>query len=129
MKVATSGMRILRTGRKGVSLAELLISIVILASSVLLVLGLFSAGSVRIRQARAVAAASFLAKEKMEEVLVESPIANSDGAFNEPFMDFSYEVRVKEYPEDSLLQQIEVTVIVPQSSGGRRITMVMLIPL
>jgi len=68
------------TRQKGVSLAELMVATVILVSCVLLLMGMFSAGAVRTRQARACALASFLAREKMESVLTEDEVTDSEGS-------------------------------------------------
>lgn len=112
--------------RSGVSLAELMISIVILSIYVLLLMGMFSAGSVQMRKSRATATASFLAKQKMEEILTQDEISNSQGTFETPFTDYRYEVNVKDYEDGSLLKQIEIHVTTPKSLGGKRIELVML---
>jgi Tfp pilus assembly protein PilV len=112
--------------KKGISLAELMVAVVIMVTSVLLLMGMFSAGTIRIRQARAVATASFLAKEKMEEVLTESEITDAEGSFTIPFNEYGYKVTKKEYIETPALEQIEVTVTAPQSLGGKKVRVVML---
>jgi prepilin-type N-terminal cleavage/methylation domain-containing protein len=111
---------------KGMNLAELMVAIVILLLCVLLHIGMFSVGTIRIRQARALATASFLAKEKMEETLTESEIIDSQGSFTLPFTEYSYTVRKKDYVETPALEQIEVTVTAPPSLGGKKVKLVML---
>lgn len=115
--------------RRGASLVELMIASVIIVSCVLLLLGMFSAGTIRIRQARVLATSSFLAKQKMEEVLTEKELTSSEGPFASPFSDYKYKVSVKEYKDDPLLEQIEVSVTASQSSGGKKVTIAMLRPL
>lgn len=112
--------------QRGINLAELMVAIVIFAVCVLLLMGMFSAGSVRMRQARGIATASFLAKEKMEEVLTEPEITNDEGEFTEPFSEYTYTVRVNEYEEDATMERIEVTVVTPESMGAKKVTLLML---
>jgi type II secretory pathway pseudopilin PulG len=114
------------TRKKGITLAELMVAIVILVTSVLLLMGMFSAGTIRIRQARALATASFLAKEKMEEVLAELDPGDVEGAFTIPFDGYHYKVTRGEYKETPALEQIEVTVTAPSSLGGKKLKVVML---
>lgn len=114
------------TRQKGVNLAELMVATVILVSCVLLLMGMFSAGAVRTRQARACALASFLAREKMEEVLAQDEVTDVEGSCDMPFSAYSYTVRKKESALSTLLEQIEVTVTAPQGQGGRPVKLVML---
>jgi type II secretory pathway pseudopilin PulG len=114
------------TRKKGITLAELMVAIVILVTSVLLLMGMFSAGTIRIRQARAVATAAFLAKEKMEEVLAELDTSDVEGSFTIPFDGYGYKVTRSEYKETPALEQVEVTVTAPQSLGGKKVKVVML---
>jgi Tfp pilus assembly protein PilV len=114
------------TRQKGVSLAELMVATVILVSCVLLLMGMFSAGAVRTRLARACALASFLAREKMESVLTEDEVTDAEGSCDIPFSAYSYTVTKRESALSTLLEQIEVTVTAPQSQGGHQVKLVML---
>lgn len=111
---------------KGISLAELLVAMVILVSCVLLCMGMFSAGAVRMRQARARATAALLAREKMEETLLETDITPGAGSCTAPFEDYHYTVTKKDYVETPTLEQIEVIVTAPASLGGKSVQLVML---
>jgi Tfp pilus assembly protein PilV len=112
--------------KKGVSLAELMVATVILVSCVLLLMGMFSAGAVRTRQARACALASFLARQTMEEELAKTEITDTQGSCTPPFETYTYTVTKKESAESSLLEQIEVTVTAPANLGGKVVKLVML---
>jgi len=111
---------------RGIGLVELMIAAVILVSCVLLFLGMFSVGAIRMRQSRVLATSSFLAKQKMEEVLIEDDITTSEGSFAAPFSDYGYRVNVKPYKADPLFEQIEVTVTSSNSPGGRKVTVAIL---
>jgi Tfp pilus assembly protein PilV len=112
--------------RRGMSLAEIMVAAVILVSCVLLLMGMFSVGAIRTRQARAVAIASFLARQKMEEALTEGEIEDSQGSCDVPFESYGYTVTKKESTESSLLERIEVTVTAPSSLGSKQVKLVML---
>lgn len=105
-----------RTSVRGLTLLEVEISLLILATCVLALLSLYTTGALATKKARALTTAAFLAQEKMEEVLASFqglPLEENedvwDGHCTPPFEAYTFLVQIERFPGTTLLT-VRVTI-------------------
>lgn len=97
--------------RRGLTLAELLLSLGVASLSVLLVFEMITAGLAHYRKLEVIGTAQALAEGKMEELVARDvySLADSAGDFPPPHQDYSYAVKVTAHGP-AVVKNVNVTV-------------------
>lgn len=104
---------------RGASILEILLAILILFLATLYLLSMFASGQGFTVRGREYSATTFLAQNRMEELLAAPAdvLAAGSGKFTPPHEDYAYEVRISDYEGD--LKLVEVVVTSPRGARSR----------
>lgn len=104
---------------RGASILEVLLALLILFLATLYLLSLFASGQSFTLRGREYSATTFLAQNRMEELLAAPAdvLAASTGTFPSPHEDYRYEIRISDYEGD--LKLVEVIVTSPRGARSR----------